>query len=250
MPVRHEVPREGRGLSVEWTEHRVAALIAAAGSGQRMGGPIPKPYLSLGGREILARTLEVFETCAAVHQVWVIASADQQAHCRQGIVERYGFGKVQGVVAGGDERQASVWRGLQQLGSEVDLVVIHDGVRPFVSHTMIENALACAVQHGAAIVAVPLKDTIKRVTQLGRVEATVPREHLWRVQTPQAFRRPLLYRAFEHAWQQRLVATDEAGLIEAYGHPVYVVQGSEQNVKITTPDDLAMCERLLHEYRC
>lgn len=232
-------------MTVRLTDWRVAALIPAAGAGQRMGGTIPKPYLSLGGREILARTLEVFETCVAVHEVWVIASAEQQVHCRQRIVEHYGFGKVQGVVTGGDERQASVWHGLQQLGPEVDLVLIHDGVRPFVNHAMIEGALAGAAQHGAAIAAVPLKDTIKRVSLQGQVEATMPREHLWRIQTPQAFRRQLLQQAFEHAWQQQLVATDEAGLIEAYGHPVYVVQGSEQNVKITTPDDLALCERFI-----
>jgi 2-C-methyl-D-erythritol 4-phosphate cytidylyltransferase len=224
---------------------RVAALIPAAGSGQRMGGSVPKPYLLLGEREILARTLEVFETCAAVHEVWVVVSADQQAHCRQCIVERYGFGKVRGVVTGGEERQASVWRGLQQLGPEIELVVVHDGVRPFVSHTMIEDALEGAVQHGAAIAAVPLKDTIKRVSPQGQVEATLPRERLWRIQTPQAFRRPLLQQAFEHAWRQRLVATDEAGLIEAYGHPVHVVRGSEQNIKITTPDDLVIGERFL-----
>ncbi len=224
---------------------RVAALIPAAGSGQRMGSAVPKPYLSLGGREILAHTLDVFEACAAVDDVWVIVSADQQAHCRQQIVERYGFGKVCGVVTGGDERQASVWRGLQQLAPEVDLVVIHDGVRPFVSGAMLAETLDCAVQHGAAIAAVPLKDTIKRVSPDRWVEATVPREHLWRVQTPQAFRRELLQQAFEQAWQQGLIATDEAGLIEAYGHPVQVVLGSEQNIKITTPDDLATCERWL-----
>ncbi len=210
-----------------------------------MGGAVPKPYLLLGGREILARTLDVFEACAAVHDVWVIVSEDQQAHCRQQIVERYGFRKVRGVVTGGDERQASVWHGLQQLAPEVDLVVIHDGVRPFVSGAMLEATLDCASQHGAAIAAVPLKDTIKRVSPDGKVEATVSREHLWRIQTPQAFRRRLLQQAFEQAWQNDVIATDEAGLIEAYGHPVQVVHGSEQNVKITTPDDLEICERWL-----
>lgn len=224
---------------------RVAALIPAAGSGQRMGSAVPKPYLALGGREILARTLDVFEACAAVDEVWVIVSADQQAHCREHIVERYGFGKVRGVVTGGDERQASVWCGLQQLAPEVDFVVIHDGVRPFVSEAMVTETLAGAAQHGAAIAAVPLKDTIKRVAPDGQVEATVPREHLWRVQTPQAFRRDWLQQAFEQAWQQGLIATDEAGLIEAYGRPVQVVPGSEQNIKITTPDDLAIGERWL-----
>lgn len=124
-------------------------------------------------------------------------------------------------------------------------MVIHDGVRPFVNGAMLAETLDCAAQHGAAIAAVPLKDTIKRVSPDGQVEATVPREHLWRIQTPQAFRRQLLEQAFEQAWQRGLSATDEAGLIEAYGHPVQVVHGSEQNVKITTPDDLAICERWL-----
>jgi 2-C-methyl-D-erythritol 4-phosphate cytidylyltransferase len=212
-----------------------------------MGSAVPKPYLMLGGREILARTLAVFETCAAVHEVWVIVSSDQQTHCRQRIVQRYGFGKVRDVVIGGGERQESVWRGLQRLASAVDLVIIHDGVRPFVTHTMIEDALAGAAQHGAAIAAVPLKDTIKRVSSQGQVEATLPRDDLWRSQTPQAFRRLLLQQAFEHAWQHQLMATDEAGLVEALGHPVQVVQGSEQNIKITTPDDLAMCNRFIDD---
>ena len=226
-------------------EGRVAALIPAAGSGQRMGGGVPKPYLPLGGREILARTLEVFETCAAVHEVWVIASADQRARCQRDIVERYDFGKVRGVTPGGDERQASVWRGLQCLGPEVDWVVIHDGVRPFVDHDLIEAVLAIAAQHGAAIAATPLHDTLKRVSSQGLVEATVPRERLWRVQTPQAFRRQVLQQAFEHAWRRQLIATDEAALVEAYGHAVGVAPGSERNIKMTTPDDLAMGERLL-----
>ena len=234
------------GLSLQARiEGRVAALIPAAGSGQRMGGDVPKPYLSLGGREILARTLEVFETCAAVHEVWVIASADQRARCQRDIVERYGFGKVRGVAMGGDERQASVWRGMQCLGPEVEWVVIHDGVRPFVDHALIEAVLAAALKHGAAIAATPLHDTLKRVSPQGLVEATVPRERLWRVQTPQAFRRQLLQQAFEHAWRRQLIATDEAGLIEAYGRAVCVAPGSEHNIKITRPDDLAMCERWL-----
>jgi 2-C-methyl-D-erythritol 4-phosphate cytidylyltransferase len=230
---------------VRLTGQRVAALIPAAGSGQRMGGDVPKPYLLLGGREILAHTLDVFETCPAVHEVWVMVSADQQVYCRREIVERYGFAKVQGVVIGGDERQASVWRGLQRVSLEVDLVIIHDGVRPFIDHALIDNTLSGAAAHGAAIAAVPLKDTVKRISPQGRVEATLSRDHLWRIQTPQAFRRPLLQEAFEHAWQHQLVVTDEAGLVEAYGHPVYVIQGREQNIKITTPDDLAMCERLI-----
>lgn len=224
---------------------RVAALIPAAGSGQRLGGAVAKPYVSLGGREILARTLEIFERCTAVDEVWVVVAAGQRDYCQRALVDRYGLRKVRGLVAGGAERQESVWCGLQRIAPTVDLVVVHDGVRPFVTATLICQTLRRAVQYGAAITAVPLTDTLKRVSEAGQVETTLPRERLWRTQTPQAFRRDLLQKAFQHAWQHGLVVTDEAGLIEALGHPVYVVPGAAYNMKITTPDDLRLGESLL-----
>ena len=224
---------------------RVAAIIPAAGAGRRMGGAVPKQFLQIGGREILARTLAVFETCIAIDDVWVVVAAEQCALCQTTIVERYGLRKVRGVVAGGTTRQESVWHGLQQVPDTVGLVVVHDGVRPFVTELLLQQTLAHAGRYGAAIAAVPLKDTLKRVSAVGTVEATVPREHLWRVQTPQAFQHALLRRAFQHAWQQGLQATDEAALIEALGYTVQVVPGYEHNVKITTPDDLVFGEIFL-----
>jgi 2-C-methyl-D-erythritol 4-phosphate cytidylyltransferase len=212
-----------------------------------MGGGIPKQFLQIGGREILARTLAVFEACAAIDDVWVVVAAEQCASCQTTIVERYGLRKVRGVVAGGATRQESVWHGLQQVADTVGLIVVHDGVRPFVTELLLQQTLDYAGRYGAAIAAVPLKDTLKRVSAVGTVEATVPREHLWRVQTPQAFQHVLLRRAFQYAWQQELQATDEAGLIEALGHEVQVVPGYEHNVKITTPDDLVFCEVFLRE---
>jgi len=226
---------------------RVAAIIPAAGEGRRMGGAVPKQFLQIGGREILARTLAVFEACVAIDDVWVVVAAEQCALCQSTIVERYGLRKVRGVVAGGTTRQESVWHGLQQVAQAVGLVVIHDGVRPFVTELLLQQTLDHANRFGAAIAAVPLKDTLKRVSAAGTVEATVPREHLWRVQTPQAFQHALLRRAFQHAWQQGLQATDEAGLIEALGNAVRIVPSYEHNVKITTPDDLVFCEMFLRE---
>jgi 2-C-methyl-D-erythritol 4-phosphate cytidylyltransferase len=226
---------------------RVAAIIPAAGEGRRMGGAVPKQFLQIGGREILARTLAVFEACVAIDDVWVVVAAEQCALCQSTIVERYGLRKVRGVVAGGTTRQESVWHGLQQVAEAVGLVVVHDGVRPFVTELLLQQTLDYASRYGAAIAAVPLKDTLKRVSTAGTVEATVPREHLWRVQTPQAFQHALLRRAFQHAWQQQLQATDEAGLIEALGHTVQIVPSYEHNVKITTPDDLVFCEIFLRE---
>jgi len=226
---------------------RVAAIIPAAGEGRRMGGAVPKQFLQIGGREILARTLAVFEACVAIDDVWVVVAAEQCALCQSTIVERYGLRKVRGVVAGGTTRQESVWHGLQQVAQAVGLVVVHDGVRPFVTELLLQQTLDHANRFGAAIAAVPLKDTLKRVSAAGTVEATVPREHLWRVQTPQAFQHALLRRAFQHAWQQGLQATDEAGLIEAIGNAVRIVPSYEHNVKITTPDDLVFCEMFLRE---
>jgi 2-C-methyl-D-erythritol 4-phosphate cytidylyltransferase len=226
---------------------RVAAIIPAAGEGRRMGGAVPKQFLQIGGREILARTLAVFEACVAIDDVWVVVAAEQCALCQSTIVERYALRKVRGVVAGGTTRQESVWHGLQQVAQAVGLVVVHDGVRPFVTELLLQQTLDHANRYGAAIAAVPLKDTLKRVSAAGTVEATVPREHLWRVQTPQAFQHALLRRAFQHAWQQGLQATDEAGLIEALGNAVRIVPSYEHNVKITTPDDLVFCEMFLRE---
>lgn len=226
---------------------RVAAIIPAAGEGRRMGGTVPKQFLQIGGREIVARTLAVFEACVAIDDVWVVVAAEQCTTCQNTIVERYGFRKIRGVIAGGTTRQESVWRGLQQVTDAVALVVVHDGVRPFVTELLLQQTLDYAKRYGAAIAAVPLKDTLKRVSTAGTVEATVPRERLWRIQTPQAFQHALLRRAFQHAWRQGLQATDEAGLIEALGYPVQIVPSYEHNIKITTPDDLVFCATFLGE---
>jgi 2-C-methyl-D-erythritol 4-phosphate cytidylyltransferase len=212
-----------------------------------MGRTVPKQFLQIGGREILTRTLEVFEACRTIDDVWVVVAAEQCASCQRTIVERYGFQKIRGVIAGGATRQESVWRGLQQVADAVTLVVVHDGVRPLVTELLVQQTLEQASRHGAAIAAVPLKDTLKRVSAAGTVEATLRREDLWRVQTPQAFRHALLRRAFQHAWRQGLQATDEAGLIEALGHPVQIVPSYEHNIKITTPDDLVFYAMFLRE---
>jgi 2-C-methyl-D-erythritol 4-phosphate cytidylyltransferase len=233
------------GHDADLAHRRIAALIPAAGSGRRMGGRVAKPFLRLGGREILARTLEVFETCWVIDEVWVIVAPEHCALCQHTVVEAYGFHKVQGVIAGGTTRQESVWQGLQQVADGIDLVVVHDGVRPLVPEALVQETLRQAARYGAAIAAVPLKDTLKRVSRAGEVETTVPREGLWRVQTPQAFQRHVLQAAFLHARERGIMATDEAGLIEALGQPVHIVSGVESNVKVTTPDDLLFCESLL-----
>lgn len=175
-----------------------------------------------------------------------MVAAPQQQLCQQGIIARYGFRKVRGVIVGGATRQESVWHGLQQVADAIDLVIVHDGVRPFVPVSVLYDTLSTAAQYGAAIAAVPVKDTLKRASLDNAVEATIPRDRLWSVQTPQAFRRRLLWAAFAHANQHGIAATDDAGLIEAFGHPVRIVPGRESNIKITTLDDLQFGAAFLH----
>jgi 2-C-methyl-D-erythritol 4-phosphate cytidylyltransferase len=214
-----------------------------------MGGMIPKPYLQLGAREILAHTLDVFEACTVIDEVWIIVAPEHTSFCQQAIVERYGYRKVKGVVKGGSTRQESVWHGLQRLGDSVEVVVVHDGVRPFVTDAILRDTLSHAVRYGAAITAVPVKDTLKRVSEAGDVEATVSRDRLWRVQTPQAFQRSLLQAAFLHARDHGVIATDEAALLESLGSAVKVVRGIESNIKVTTPDDLLFAENVIRTLR-
>lgn len=230
-------------------QKRIAAIIPAAGSGVRMGGRTAKPFLELDGREILARTLDIFERFKVIDEVWVIVAAKDFRACRQGIVERYGFRKVRGILVGGASRQESVWRGLRRIDAGVDIVVVHDGVRPFVTESVLQEVLTSAARHGAAVAAIPLQDTLKRVSEKGEVEATVPRENLWRTQTPQAFQRHILMAAYRQALDQGIRATDDAGLLESMGHTVRVVPGLESNVKITTPEDMILCEQLLGKLR-
>lgn len=240
--------RERQNVDGAESQGRVAALIPAAGEGRRMGGAMPKQFLPIGGRAILAHTLDIFETSPLIDEVWVVVSGRQRHLCETGIIQRYGFKKVKGVVAGGQTRQESVWQGLQQISEACQLVVVHDGVRPFLTECLLQQTLEVASRYGAASAAIPLKDTLKRVSKSGTVEVTIPREDLWRIQTPQAFHRIVLREAFQQARQKGFEATDEAGLVEALGYPVKIVQGLEHNIKVTTPDDLIFCETYLRSH--
>ncbi|MEW6221351.1 MAG: 2-C-methyl-D-erythritol 4-phosphate cytidylyltransferase [Thermodesulfobacteriota bacterium] len=222
---------------------RAAAIIPAAGSGLRLGHPLPKQFLPLAGRPLLAHALAAFAATPAVTEVVVVAPAD---HCQrtEELVRQGGFAKVSRVVAGGAQRQDSVAAGLAALDPAVELVAVHDGARPLVTPELIGACLAAASQHGAAIAAVPVKDTLKAVAG-ERIQATVDRSGLWQAQTPQAARRPLLEAAFARAAATGFAATDEAALLEHLGVPVAVVPGSETNLKVTRPEDLLVAEALL-----
>lgn len=209
-----------------------------------MGGGTAKQFLPLLGKPMLAHTLAAFEAAASIDQVVLVVGEDQLDVCRTEIVDRYGFRKVRKLMPGGSERQDSVYSGLGSLGPDCDLVVVHDAARPLVTPEMLDRAVAEARRTGAVVAAVPVKDTIKLVDG-GAVAETPDRSRLWAAQTPQVFRCALLLEAHRKARQDGFVGTDDAALVERLGHPVYIVEGSPENLKVTTPEDLLLAESIL-----
>lgn len=219
----------------------LGVIVVAAGKGTRMGTAESKQYLLLQDKPILVHTLERFNSLSLVAEIVLVTGAEDVARCQEW-TQQYGLQKVTAVIAGGTERQYSVQKGLNAIHTE--WVMVHDGVRPFVEEHDIEACYQEALKTGAAVLAVPVKDTIKQVNTSGTIVATPDRQSLWAIQTPQTFRHADLVRAHEEADQSSFVGTDDAMLVERLGVPVKVVQGSYTNIKITTPEDLAYGEFL------
>lgn len=221
---------------------KISAIIPAAGQGVRMGGAVPKQFLELHGKPILHHTLHAFEKCGMVGSVILVAPGKDVEPARREWLGRSTI--VKQVVPGGEKRQDSVYEGFKALATDTEIVIVHDGVRPFINRRMIRESVEAAREHGAAITAIPVSDTIKRVDRAGFVEHTVDRAGLWRVQTPQVFRYDLLRQALEKAFADSYYGTDEGSLIEYIGKAVKIVNGSELNIKITTPEDLILAEKI------
>jgi len=209
-----------------------------------MGGEVKKPFLLLNDKPIIAHTLSRFQECDLIDEIVPIVSAEDIDRTWR-IVGKYEFTKVTKVVPGGETRQRSVYNGLRTLGERTDVVVIHDGVRPFVTDEVIRKCVKRALEGGAAIAAVPVKDTIKEVSPDGVVLHTLERSRLWAIQTPQVFQKKLILKAHELALERGIEATDDAALVEMMGGKVHVVMGSYENIKITTPEDLILARALL-----
>jgi 2-C-methyl-D-erythritol 4-phosphate cytidylyltransferase len=224
---------------------RTIAIIPAAGLGLRMGGAVRKQFLPIGGLPLLVHSLRVFQSSPVIDAVIVAVPEEDLDYCRRKIVEPHGFTKVTQIVAGGRERQDSVRHALAGVDESVHLVVIHDAVRPFVTGAMVGQVVEAASADGAAIIALPMRDTVKQVGGDHRIERTIDRRPLWLAQTPQAFRRDWLVEAHRKAQAEGLAATDDAFLLEWMGHPVRVVEGSGENIKVTRPEDLIMGEAIL-----
>ena len=225
----------------EW----VAAVVPAGGSGTRMGNETPKQFLRLGEVPVLIHALRVFESSQTITEIVVVVPQDAVTYCQEELLPQFSLSKISRVTCGGACRQDSVWNGLQVVDKRTNVVVVHDAVRPFVTGAVVEQVVERARTNGAAIAAIPLHDTIKRVTPDGMIETTLNRQRLWSAQTPQAFKLELLREAHRSSRQSGVEATDDAFLVEQIGHHVAIVNGSPDNIKITRPEDLGMGEAIL-----
>jgi len=227
---------------------KTVAIIPAGGSGRRMGSGIPKQYLLLGGIPVLVHTLRVFQSSPVVDEIFLVVPEGDIPEARNAIVGRYDLFKVSLIVAGGAERQDSVRNALAHLREAHGIVLVHDGVRSFVSGELIQRVVVAAEADGAVAVGVRVKDSVKEVNSAGWVIKTVTREGLWLTQTPQAFRKPLILAAYERAAADGFCGTDDASLVERMGVPVRMIPGDYDNIKVTTPEDLTLGEAIIRRF--
>ena len=224
----------------------IDALIVAAGKGLRMKAQQRKQYLLLSGQPILVYSLKAFDRCTDVGRIYVSLPEAEIDFCRNKLIAPAGLSKEVIVVAGGARRQESVLYGLQAISNADGIVLIHDGVRPLVTQSLIQSCIEGARRWGACIPAIDAFDTLKKVNPAGCIESTVAREGIQMAQTPQAFRLALIRHAHETAIRKGWTATDDASLIERMGATVHVIKGSPYNIKITKPDDLVLAETYLN----
>lgn len=223
----------------------VHTIVVAAGKGERMGTALPKPFLPLAGVPLFVHTLRSLARSTFLQKIVLVIAAEYEPLCRQ-LLEQHGpFRLPILLVHGGQERQDSVRLGLAALDPDCEIVVIHDAARPFIEAEIIDASINSAVEHGGALVAVPARDTLKRVNPQGIVVETVPRHDLWLAQTPQTFRVALIKEAHARAHTQGITVTDDAALLEWAGSTVTIVPGDGRNFKLTTPEDVALAEALL-----
>ena len=222
----------------------VTAIVPAAGEGSRFGGAVRKQFIALNGLPILSHTLRALAASRALAAMIVVVPPGEESRGRDALsLARVDIETE--VISGGQERQDSVYKGLQRAKPDTDMVLIHDGVRPFVSREVVLATIEGAEEWGAAVAAVPVTDTIKRVDAGGLVVDTPAREQLWAVQTPQVFRYALLMRAHQSVREHGIVVTDDAAMVERIGVKVKVVRGSYENIKITSEDDLPLADLIL-----
>ncbi len=225
---------------------KVTAIIVAAGKSKRIKDKIPKQFMEIGGKPLLCHTLESFEKCEEIDEILLVVPEDWLTFSSTELVDKYDFRKINKVIAGGDKRQDSVYKGLSAIPRDTSIVVIHDGVRPLVRVSRIRESIRLCQECKAVILAVPIKETVKRI-EGDSVLTTLNRERLWSAQTPQTFEYKLLLDAYEKAKLDGFVGTDDASLVERMGIEVKILEGDYDNIKITTPEDLLYVEEILRK---
>jgi len=224
---------------------KIIGVIVAAGKGVRMGGAVGKQFLLLGGRPILAHTISGFNESELIDQIVIVLSVGDIDYFKAEVLSKLTLSKKIQVVIGGEHRQDSVYNGLRQIRAKDGIVLIHDGVRPFIRPEQIAATVEKTRETSACILAMPVADTLKRVAEDRRIRSTLERKSVWMAQTPQVFRFSVIWQAHQAARKAGYIGTDDAQLVERLGLPVMVVRGSRYNIKITTPEDLALAEAIL-----
>lgn len=226
-------------------KEKCTAIVLAAGQGKRMGTSIQKQYLHISGKPVLYYALQTFQDSEMIDDIILVVGEGQQEYCRTEILDKYGMDKVKKIVQGGAERYHSVWNGLQEV--QEGYVFIHDGARPFVNEEIITRAYEAVVENQACVVAMPVKDTIKIADTEGFAKETPNRAYIWQVQTPQVFAVDVVKKAYALLMEEtQIQVTDDAMVVEQMlGIRVKLVEGSYENIKITTPEDLKIAECFL-----
>ncbi len=228
----------------------VTAIIVAAGEGRRIGGPVSKSFLPIAGRPLVLRTLDRFFSTQSIEKVILVVADKELGQSQRLIASDPNLSHRSWVLqAGGASRQESVRRGLDRLDPDCEIVAIHDGARPFVSSSLIDRCIEEAYRVGAVVIGVPVRDTIKVVSEEHWVQATPARNTLWEIQTPQVFRKEIIVQAHDWGDRQAMEATDDSTLVEQIGKPVFLLEGERTNIKITVPEDLLLAEALLRDGR-
>lgn len=221
-------------------------IIVAAGTGSRMKKDINKQFIKLDNKEIIAYTIDKFYINNEIDDIVVVIKKDEEDYFKENILEKYNFKNIK-IAYGGEKRQDSVYNGIQKLDKNCEVVLVHDGARPFVTEEIINNSIQEAKKHNAVVVGVKVKDTIKVVGEQGNIVDTPNRKYLWSVQTPQVFKYDIITKAYENAYNENYYGTDDAMLVEKIGYDVKMIEGSYDNIKITTQEDLNFGEQILRK---
>lgn len=227
--------------------NHVSVIIAAAGMSNRMGSKINKQFIWIEGKPILAHTIEKFEKCRYIDEIIIVSKEEEIEYCRKEIVKKYKFKKVSNIIRGGKERQDSVYNGILALNEKTDIVLTHDGARPFIEIENIEDGIKGVLEFGACVIGVPVTDTIKVVGEDNTVKNKPDRSTIWAAQTPQCFLKDILIEGYEKSIKDRYFATDDSSIVENAGNKVKMIMGNYKNIKITTPEDIIIAESLFKD---